>query len=452
MGVEEKGIKNMNFMNWSKTYSCEPELYFIPRNIEELREIIFLAKSCNKRIRIVGCGHSPSDICCTNDYMINFCYFNNVLNVCRELNTVKVEAGITFTQLNQHLDKHNLAFPVLGSISDITVAGVLSTGTHGTGAKFGIISNYVIDLELITTSGDTIKCSRDENSDVFLSTLCGLGAIGIITKVTLQCEPAFLLYSYSYPSTLNEVLEDLNDQINGCDHFRFLWFPHTDCVSISCNQRIYNKEITKYSKFQTAYNWFWNYGIGYYTLEFAYWVSTYCQPLVPYINRISFWLLYSKQQQYIDVSHKVFNFECLFKQHVNEWSIPSERTAKVLLELKNWIDSTPNIYVHFPVEVRFVKEDDIYLSPAFGRNSAFINIIMYRPYGKDVSHSQYWDQYEKIMKDAGGRPHWAKAHRETAADFVKMYPYFRAWTHVRKRLDPINMLVNSYLNRILVEL
>lgn len=210
----------------------------------------------------------------------------------------------------------------MGSVSELTVAGVISTGTHGTGAKFGVLSNYVIDMELITTSGDTIKCSRDENSDIFLSALCGLGAIGVIIRVTLQCEPAFLLYQYNYPSTLDEVLEDLNEQMESCDHFRFLWFPHTNYVSVSNNNRIYNKEITKYSTFQRTYNWFWNYGIGYYTLEFAYWVSTYCVRLVPYINRIWFWLLFSKPQQRIDVSHKVFNFECLFKQHVNEWSIP----------------------------------------------------------------------------------------------------------------------------------
>ena len=85
-----------------------------------------------------------------------------------------------------------------------------------------------------------------------------------------------------------------------------------------------------------------------------------------------------------------------------------EKTAKVLMELKDWIETTPNIYVHFPIEIRFVKEDDIYLSPSFGRDSTFINIIMYRPYGKDVSHQVYWNQYEKIMKEAGGRPHWAK--------------------------------------------
>ena len=207
-------------------------------------------------------------------------------------------------------------------MSEVTIAGVISTGSHGSGARFGVFADYILEMELITTSGDTIKCSREENSDVFLSALSGLGAIGIIIRLTIQCEPAFLLYESSYPSTLDEVLEDLDDQINGSDHFRFLWFPHTDYVSVQNNNRIYNKEITKYSTSQALSNWFWNYAIGYYSLEFAYWVSTYYQPLVPYINRIWFWLQYSRPKERIDVSHKVFNFECLFRQHVNEWSIP----------------------------------------------------------------------------------------------------------------------------------
>jgi L-gulonolactone oxidase len=169
---------------------------------------------------------------------------------------------------------------------------------------------------------------------------------------------------------------------------------------------------------------------------------------VPTVNRLAFSLLYSKPSERIDVSYKIFNFECLFKQHVNEWSIPTEKAPQVLLELRRWIDATKNMVVHFPVEVRFVKGDDIYLSPASGRDSCYINIIMYRPYGKHVDYQQYWNSYEQIMREAGGRPHWAKAHRETAVEFVKMYPYFRAWAQVRKRMDPINMFSNAYLDRI----
>lgn len=178
-------------------------------------------------------------------------------------------------------------------------------------------------MELLTSSGETIKCSKDNNSEIFNSALCGLGAIGIVINLTLQCEPAFSIQHKSYPLTLDEVLKDLNDQVNASDHFRFMWFPHTNCVSVCQNTRVYSPEIKDNpSKIDLCYDWFWNYAIGYYILEFAYWLSTFCDKLVPWINRIAFWLLYSSQKNKVDISHKIFNFECLFKQYVNEWSIP----------------------------------------------------------------------------------------------------------------------------------
>ncbi|RWS27066.1 L-gulonolactone oxidase-like protein [Leptotrombidium deliense] len=434
--VESKGLVGFEFENWSQTYSCSPELFFLPRNVEELREIVLSAKANRKKVRIVGCGHSPSDLMCTNDYMVSLRYFNNVLKIDENRCLVKVEAGITLTELNCHLRNHNLALSILGSISEVTIGGAICTATHGSGIKFNVLSNYVQELELITSSGDCIKCSRSEKIDLFLSSLCGLGAIGIIINVTMKCEPSFLLYQSIYPSTLDEVLTELNDHIQSSDHFRFLWFPHTDYTSVWHTSRIYNKAITKPNKFESIYNWIIDYAIGYYSLEFCYWVSTFFPQLVPFINRLFFHILYNRNRERVDVSDNVFTFECLFRQYVNEWSIP-----------RRYINAS-NIHAHFPVEVRFVKADDIYLSPAYGRDSCYINVIMYRPYGKHVDKDEYWNNYEQIMRECGGRPHWAKAHTVTAVDFVKMYPYFRAWALVRKRIDPLNMFGNAYLDRV----
>lgn len=155
-----------------------------------------------------------------------------------------------------------------------------------------------------------------------MAALCNLGALGIILTLTLNCEPAFSLHQYIYPSTLDEILEDLDVNVQSCDHFRFLWFPHTDSVSVWQNNRIYNRSPPKISTLQKFHNWFWDYAVGYYTLEFAYWCSTFLPSIVPFINRAVFWLLYSGPKEKVDISHKVFNFECLFKQYVNEWSIP----------------------------------------------------------------------------------------------------------------------------------
>ena len=406
--------RGLTINNWAETFKVDPEIYFMPRDVEEIREILLLAKTNKKKVRVVGKCHSPSDIALCSDYMISMKLMNNVLEVNPETHQVRVEAGITLTKLNAHIEKHNLALPVIGSVSDVTVGGVMNTATHGSGINHQVLSGCVVEVELITSSGDFVKCSKDEKSDIFYSALCGLGCMGVVTVVVLQCEPSFLLYQRSCPSTLDHVLEDLSDHLAQSDHFRFLWFPHTNSVSLSHVVRLPQGSalppslppITKLIDKITS--WFWDYAVGYHALEFAYWLSSLFPTLTPFINRIWFHFQYSREVERIDISHRIFNFECLFKQHVFEWSVPLEKTQVVLTELRRFLDKHPNLFVHFPVEVRFVAADDIYLSPAFGRDSCFINVIMYRPYGKTIEYQEWFSALEKIAREAGGRPHWAK--------------------------------------------
>ncbi|XP_046915620.2 L-gulonolactone oxidase [Dermatophagoides farinae] len=476
MDLERIAVAGYQFKNWSGTYQCEPELFFIPETIDEIREILYLAKTEKKRIRVVGCGNSPSDLCCSSDYMISMERFSNILYIDRQQCLVTVQAGIHLDRLNKLLEENELALPVLGSISESALAGVISVGTHGTGYQTGIIADYVVAMRLITPSGDIISCSKEsgtQHNDVFNSVLCGLGALGIILEVTIRCEPKFFLHQLTYPSRLDYVLDRLDENVESCDHFRFLYFPHTDYVSVSITNKVKGAFLNLYKSeqpyeitdqygvdlvnqyrlhserdmLQKIFDWIIKYGVGYHLLQFAYWLSTYAPAIVPTINRLAFWLLYSSNQVQMDISYKVFNFECLFAQHVNEWSIPRNKTSQVLRELKAAIDHG-GLYAHFPIEVRFVQPSSIYLAPSYGRDSTYINIISYRPYGRHVDHTDYWNRYEEIMKRNGGRPHWAKNHRETAVDLVRMYPHFRYWAHIRKRLDPNRLFFNSYLDRI----
>jgi len=441
--------RGLTVTNWSDTFRCNPEIYFMPRDVEEIREIILLATANKKKVRVVGRCHSPSDLALCNEYMISLKFLNRVLSVDQSTGLVKAEAGITLFDLNHHLQLHGLAMPVLGSVSDVTLGGVINTASHGSGATFTVMSGYVEELELLTSSGDLIKYSKSSNKDVYYSALCGLGSIGIIITVVIRCEPAFLLYQRQTPSTLDQVLEDLEDHLSNSEHFRFLWFPHTNYVSLSHIHRVPGGQaVLPLTLTERISSWLLNYGIGYYSLEFAYWLSTFFPWITPWINRLIFWIQYGRETEKIDVSYKIFNFECLFKQHVYEWSVPREKTQVVLSELQRFLDSNPTLFVHFPVEVRFVAADDIYLSPAFGRDSCYINVICYRPYGKEVEYRRWFNALERIAKESGGRPHWAKAHGLTAEDFVKMYPCFRQWAQTRRRLDPINIFFNDYMARI----
>ncbi|KAM7322461.1 hypothetical protein ACRRTK_017966 [Alexandromys fortis] len=396
------GCKGFQFQNWAKTYGCCPEMYYQPTSVEEVREVLALARQQNKRVKVVGGGHSPSDIACTDGFMIHMGKMNRVLQVDAKKKQVKVEAGILLADLHLQLDKHGLAMSNLGAVSDVTIAGVIGSGTHNTGIKHGILPTQVVALTLMKADGTVLECSESSN-----------------------CVPQFHLQETSFPSTPKEVLDNLDSHLKKSEYFCFLWFPHSENVSI-----IYQDHTNKPPS--SASSWFWDCAIGLYLLEFLLWISTYWPFLVGWVNRFFFWLLFSHKKKSSNLSHKIFTYECRFKQHVQDWAIPREKTKEALLELKAMLEAHPHVVAHFPGEVRFTRGDEILLSPCFQRDSCYMNIIMYRPYGKDVPRLEYWQAYETITKKFGGRPHWAKAHNCTRKDFEKMYPAFRKfWTSAR---------------------
>lgn len=441
-------LEGVTFENWSKTFACRPEHFFEPKNQDELLEVLDFARQHGKKVRVVGAGLSPSDIACTSEVMISMLHLNKVLKVDKASGIVKAEAGITLKRLNEVLSQNGLALMSLGAVSDITLGGAIATGVHGSGLKYGIFSTQVLDIELITSDGQRLWCSETQNEEVFRAACCGLGSIGIVITATVQCEPTFRLREVRYSCELQQVLENLDVHLQSSDHFRCLWYPHTDSAVCFHLTRT-NDEITKPSFLGAFYSWIVEYAFGYYVMEFLLYLSTWFPSWVPWLNKMFLNVVFAPRRQRVDVSYRVFNYECRFKQHVNEWSIPRENTALALWKLKEWIDNTPGVYVHIPVEVRFVRADNIYLSPASGRDSCYINVIMYRPYGKKVPYEHYWAAYESIMKSLGGRPHWAKAYDATSKEFQRMYPNFSKWCSIRQKLDPQDMFMNSYMERVL---
>ncbi|XP_034517220.1 L-gulonolactone oxidase isoform X3 [Ailuropoda melanoleuca] len=373
------GYKGVKFQNWARTYGCCPEMYYQPTSVEEVREVLALARQQNRRVKVVGGGHSPSDIACTDGFMIHMGKMNRLLQVDTEKKQVTVEAGILLADLHPQLGKHGLALSNLGAVSDVTAGGVIGSGTHNTGIKHGILAT--------------------------------------------------------------QVLNNLDSHLKKSEYFRFLWFPHSENVSV-----IYQDHTNKPPS--SSANWFWDYAIGFYLLEFLLWISSFLPGLVGWINRFFFWLLFTRKKESSNLSHKIFTYECRFKQHVQDWAIPREKTKEALLELKAMLEAHPKMVAHYPVEVRFTRGDDILLSPCFQRDSCYMNIIMYRPYGKDVPRLDYWLTYETIMKKVGGRPHWAKAHNCTRKDFEKMYPAFSKFCAIREKLDPTGMFLNAYLEKV----
>ncbi|KAG2194599.1 hypothetical protein INT46_002589 [Mucor plumbeus] len=441
--LKEIANDKFTFQNWAKTFKCTPELLFEPTTEAQVQKVILLAKSLNKPLKAFGCGHSPSDLACSPGFMINIDKMNNLLSVNTKTCRATVEAGMSLHKLHQVLRENGLALSNLGSISDQTIAGVMATATHGTGAEYGCLSTMIVDLTLITADGKILFCSPTENIDVFEAARCSLGALGIITRMTLQAEPDFKLEANQKPYKFSDILNDWDNVIHSAEHARVWWYPHTDdCVVWRANRT--TKEISR-----TGPSFLMERGYGFHAYQALLNITRYSTYLIPYLTKLMFNTLHSQPVNVVDVSNKVFNFDCLFPQYVNEWAIDWKDAPDALRKLDKFINDN-DLKVHFPVEIRFVDEDDVWLSPAYGRKTCYIGVIMYRPYGKPVPYKKYWKGYEDIMREYNGRPHWAKAHGQTREDLEASYPKFDEFLRVRQQLDPEGMFLNNYLRRHIV--
>ncbi|KAJ2014254.1 D-arabinono-1,4-lactone oxidase, partial [Coemansia sp. S680] len=261
---------------------------------------------------------------------------------------------------------------------------------------------------------------------------------------TIQCEPAFKLHAVQTPDTLDHVLDTLDEVVFSAEHVRFWWFPYTDNVAVWRANRTTQPIQPHHESFLRDRL----YGYYYYQLQLL--KARLTPDDIPRIARKHFARRFGRRIETIDDSYTVFNFDCMFPQYVNEWAVPWENAADVLRQLRIWINAEERkpdgVRVHFPVEVRFVRESNVWLSPAYGRAVCYIGVIMYRPYNRAIPYKKYWRVYEDIVRTQGGRPHWAKAHKMYYYDLKKAYPKFDDFVKLRGECDPNGIFVNDYIH------
>jgi len=435
------------FENWAKTFSCQPERFFTPRTVKEIKEAIHLASTNNKSIRCAGGRASPSDIFCTEEYLLCMKQFNNILNIDEVQKTIKVESGCTLDKINLALDDKCLALPVLPSIGFPTIGGVLGTGVHGSGTEHHILPDYVKELELLTADGKILRCNMTQNSDVFKSALVNLGALGVVITVTIQCVEAYRLKVTTTSLPFFEGLDAIEQKLKNCStHGKFLYYPNLDeIVAFDIS-----KTNEKPRPLKPSLLWVIARKTGLLELFFLL-CLTINKHLAPLCFKLIHFISFGKKTEPVDKNFKVLHFDCLFSQHVDEWCIPQEKTSDFLRSLRNGI-KTRDLVVHGPVEVRFVKSSEAFLSPTYGRDSTYFNIVLFRPFGVEPFDKQpYWELYEELMLSYDGRPHWAKVHKMNREFFLKSYPKFKEFLSIREKLDPACLFVNDYLKRHILE-
>jgi len=451
-GVQEMmNSRNSRFSprisNWAGQFSCRPRCIHRASNRTEVQVALEKATAAGSRLRVLGAGRSPSDIAMSDQDLLIIDGMNKVIAINAASGRVLVEAGARLCDITEAVAPHGLAFPVLGSISEQSIAGAIATATHGTGIGVGCLSSLVEEIEMVTPDGEIMRLSAARDADIFNAVRCGLGTIGVITKLTLKLVPAFDLEVSEQESSLDTILSQLPERLK-FDHYRFWYLPHAD--------RAWEWRATRtqpspgqHPPPRSLIAWLRNRLLGVHVYEAMLYLCSFVPALLPVINRYYCHTFLRIPRLSRNRSDRQFNFDCLFKQHVNEWAIPVERTAEALRGLRALI-ADRGFRVHLPIEVRFVKGDDIWLSPSYGRDSCYIGVIAYIPFGrKTTNHEAYFEAFEALMADLDGRPHWAKRFGPDATWLSQRYPRWADFQKIRRQLDPDARLTNSYTDRVL---
>ncbi len=430
----------MTWQNWARTEQVNPARIVMPGSTDEVAAEVKQAARDGLTVKAIGSGHSFTGVAVAPGVQLLPDRLDSVHSVDRASGLVTVDAGIPLHRLNPLLARHDLAMEILGDIDRQTIAGAVSTGTHGSGARFGSISTQVRGLEVVLADGTVVQCSAAERPELFEAARVSIGALGVITKVTLQCVPLYALHAVDAPMPLGDVLEQVDDLVADNDHFEFFWFPHTTTALTRRFERLPgDTELHPMSAFTRTVDDRIVTNVGFEAMLRA---GTRFPRLVPGITR--FVTKAVSARDFTDLAPHVFASQRNVRFREGEYFVPRAALVPALRELKRWVD-THDEPVSFPFEVRFVRHDDIWLSPAYDRDSA---VVAFHQYHR-MPHERWFGICEDVLGSVGGRPHWGKMHRLEATGMRERYPRFGDFVALRDELDPNRVFTNPYLERVL---
>ena len=427
-----------SWRNWSGLATANPALVIAPADPVEVADAVVAARSNGLRVKMVGSGHSFTDIAASDGLMLLPDRLVGIRSLDRDAMTVTVLAGTSLHVLNDRLHDLGLALHNMGDVDEQTVAGAISTGTHGTGGRWASLSAQVVGLEIATADGSLLRASADENTDLFHAARVGLGALGIITAVSFMVEPSFNLDAVEGPMGWDEATRRYDELVTENHHVDMFWFPHTDRMLTKRNNRTVDEaDPLSLARRFVEDDFLSNTVFG--------WVNRLGNAVprsVPHLNRVSARALSARS--YSDASHRVFTSQrrVLFREM--EYAVPREVGMQALTEVRALIDAS-NWRISFPVEVRCTPADDIWLSTSNGRESVYLAFHV----NAQTDHAAYFMAVEKILRAYDGRPHWGKLHTRTADDLAPAYPHWEDFRRVRDQVDPDRLFTNSYLDRVL---
>jgi FAD-linked oxidoreductase len=430
--------ENSGWRNWAGNETARPRRIVTPRSAEEVADEVRKAGADGLTVRMAGTGHSFTPAAATDGVLLRPGGLTGIRSVDPAAGLVTVEAGGPLRALNAELLAQGLSLANMGDIQVQTVAGAIQTGTHGTGRDIGGMAAQVAGLEMVLADGTIATCSATDSPKLFDAARVGLGALGVLTAVTFRVVPAFLLEAREEPMGWSEVISRLDELTSENEHFEFYWFPHTEgCLTKRNNRSAGPPRPLGRVRYLLDDEFLSNTVFGV-TCRIGHAVPA----LIKTVNGVAGRALGARS--YTDAAYKVFTSPRRVRFKEEEYAIPRESLRDVLGEVRA-LFARRDWRISFPIEVRVTPGDDVWLSTAYGRSSAYIAIHVFHA----SAHQEYFRDVEAVMTAVGGRPHWGKMHTRTADYLSQAYPKHGDFVALRDDLDPERRFGNAYLAQVL---
>lgn len=426
--------------NWAGNVTASPVEVLEATDTDGVRAALAMAQGRGLTVRVAGAGHSFTPLVATDGMLLRVDALSGLLAVDVENRRVRVGAGMPLHVLNPMLQALGLALPNLGDIDRQSISGAIATGTHGTGTALQGIAAAVTGITMVLSDGSVLQCSAQEEPEVFAAARVGLGGLGVVTEVEVQCVPAFRLHAKESGETLSALLPHIQSEADAHDHLDVHWFPHTDRALVKRNDRVATGHGPgPLPRWRARLD---DDLLANRVFELSNRAAALRPGIVPRLNRLTSRALSSRE--FADDSWRVFCSPRDVRFVESEYAVPRHSLEAVLGELRQWIERTREP-VPFPVEVRFVGADDVWLSTAHERDNAYVAVHQYHR----MEHRRLFAAFEAIVAEHDGRPHWGKMHTLGAEQLSRLYPRFEDFLAVRDRLDPQRRFTNAHVRHLL---
>lgn len=428
--------------NWARTVEARPARVEIPADQDAVAAVLTAAAREGRSVKPVGSGHSFTPVAATDGVQVRLDKFRGVRSLVVDPETGRaratVGAGTPLHVLNAELGRRGFGLTNMGDIAVQTVSGAVGTGTHGTGRNSAALATQVCALQIVLPNGSIVDASADHEPELFESARLGLGALGIVTELTFDVEPAFNLHAVVEAARLDDVLDRFHDLAATEDHVEFHWLPFTDTVQLKRNNRT-AEPPRPLGRFRA---WWEGEVIENVAIDLIQRMTRAAPRITPTVNLAAARLV--SRRDYCDAAPSVFTSIRRVRFHEMEYALPREAALPALREFRELTSRGP-WRIAFPVEVRLAPSDDVWLSTAHGRDTVYIATHAY----PRTQYRDWFDAAERLWTSYEGRPHWGKLHSRNVDQLRPLYPRMADFLRTRDRVDPERLMANDYLRSIL---